>query len=125
MDKILLILTGGTICSFENDDSLSYNQGLFAAALIAAEKLGIETGFDTEEAIRHYNEMYLEDRGYIPISIKKPQMMCLDPTIGDLLSYVLFIFKSSYTYAKSLTILPNEQQISLSICFFYSLLPSN
>lgn len=78
------------ICSFENDDSLTYNQGLYAAALIAADKLGMDTGLDAEQAVKNYNDMFLEKEGYFPISVKKPFIMCLDPTVGDLLAYVLF-----------------------------------
>ncbi len=76
------------ICSFENDDVLAYNQGLYAAALVAADKMGIETGLDAELAIQRYNELFVEEKGYFPLSKKKPQALSLDPTVGDLLSYV-------------------------------------
>lgn len=76
------------ICSFEDDDVLTYNQGLYAAALVAAEKMGVETGLDAELAIRRYNELFLEEKGYFPLSKKKPQALSVDPTVGEVLSYV-------------------------------------
>lgn len=75
------------ICSFENDDVLTYNQGIYAAALVAADKMGIETGLDTKLAIQRYNELFIEEKGYFPLSKKKPRALSLDPTVGDLMAY--------------------------------------
>ena len=78
------------ICSFENDDCLTYNQGFFALALMALDKMEISHPYDTEKAIEEYNNLFLEKEGYFPMSRKKPFMVTLDPTVADVLSYIYF-----------------------------------
>lgn len=78
------------LCSFENDDVVSYNQGLFVVAIMAAKALGINIPFDEKEANKRYNELFNVEKGYFPLSMKKTQILSLDPTVGDLLAYFLF-----------------------------------
>ncbi|MBO5452785.1 MAG: hypothetical protein J6A69_02340 [Clostridia bacterium] len=88
--KTLAFRSWYDICSFENDDCLTYNQGFFVLALMALDKMEIEHPYDTEKAIEEYNNLFLEKEGYYPMSRKKPFMITLDPTIGDLLAYIYF-----------------------------------
>ena len=78
------------VCSFEEDDVISYNQGLLVVALEAVHRLGLKTSMLTDDALRVYRDLFLADKGYYPLSRKKPQVLCLDVFVGDVLSQILF-----------------------------------
>jgi hypothetical protein len=77
------------LCSFEADDVITYNQGLLAVALLAAESLGLNPSTPPERAIQQYRDLFLPDKGYYPMSRKKP-VVCMDALVGDLLAQILF-----------------------------------
>jgi len=77
------------LAAFEDNDVITYNQGLFAVALLSAEALGLKPSSSSDQAIRNYRSMYNEKGGYYPLSQQK-DLLSVDPLVGDLLSQVLF-----------------------------------
>ncbi len=77
------------ICAFEHDDVIAYNQGLLAVALKAAQELGLNPKTPFQKAEEAYNGLYIEDKGFFPLSLKK-RGLCVDALVGDLLSFLLF-----------------------------------
>lgn len=78
------------ICAYENDDCITYCQGLFAVALMALDKMGIPHPYNLKKAIKNYNDLFSEENGIFPMSRKKTDMVSLDATIGDVLAYIYF-----------------------------------
>lgn len=56
------------ILVFPARDVASYNQGLYVAAAIAANRLGVAKAADVESAARAYRRLYRPDLGYVPVS---------------------------------------------------------
>lgn len=77
------------ICAFENDDVITYNQGLFAVALRACEMCGLKPNIEWKAAQDKYNALFCREMGYFPLSDKK-HCLSADVLVGDLLSYLLF-----------------------------------
>jgi hypothetical protein len=80
----------GDVMAFEPDDVISYNQGLFALALLAARQMGLSTRSDPEKAIVHYRGLFNEKLGFYPISRKKNTILGPDPLVADLLGQLFF-----------------------------------
>ncbi|HNT66284.1 MAG TPA: hypothetical protein PKN04_10935 [bacterium] len=77
------------LCAFADDDVITYNQGLLACSLLAAEKLGLASGLSADQAIAVYQGLFLPEAGYFPLSRKK-NAVTVDALVGDLLAQVLF-----------------------------------
>lgn len=77
------------LVSFEDDDCIAYNQGLFAASLQAADVLGLSASTSVEDARAVYRGLYDEEKGFLPLSRRK-ELLCVDALAGDLLARLLF-----------------------------------
>ncbi len=77
------------VCAFEPDDVISYNQGLLAVALMAAQRLELSTRTQVDDAVRAYRQLFLQHKGYYPLSRKK-DAVCVDALVGDVLAQVLY-----------------------------------
>lgn len=77
------------LVSFEDDDCITYNQGLFAASLKAAEVLGLRPSTEFEDACAVYRRLYNSEEGFFPLSRRK-NLLCVDALAGDLLGKILF-----------------------------------
>lgn len=75
------------ICAFEWDDVLTYNQGLLAVAMRAAEEMGLTPPVRWQDAAEEYRKQF--NGTYFPLSRKK-QCLSLDVFIGDVLFFLLF-----------------------------------
>jgi len=75
--------------AFEEDDVITYNQGLLVVALMSAEALGLKPSVSTSLVIQNYQAMFNKKRGYFPLSQKK-DLLAVDPLVGDLLSQLYF-----------------------------------
>lgn len=80
----------GDVIAFEKDDVVTYNQGLFALALRAAQEMGLEVKSDPDKALANYRSMFNKALGFYPISLKKNTILGPDPVVPDLLSQVYF-----------------------------------
>jgi hypothetical protein len=58
------------ILLFTQRDVASYNQGLYAVAALAAQRMGLADPGDVELAARAYRRLYREDLGYMPVSLR-------------------------------------------------------
>jgi len=77
------------LCAFEEDDVVTYNQGLLAVALKAARALGLETATDPAAAQAAYRALFNTEHGFYPLSEQK-QFVCVDALVGDVLAQWLF-----------------------------------
>ncbi|MBE7043118.1 MAG: hypothetical protein E7399_06445 [Ruminococcaceae bacterium] len=75
------------ICAFEWDDVITYNQGLLAVAMRAAEEMGLTPPVKWQDAAEEYKKQF--NGTYFPLSRKK-QCLSLDVFIGDILFFLLF-----------------------------------
>ncbi|MEO7767696.1 MAG: hypothetical protein ABIS01_09730 [Ferruginibacter sp.] len=80
----------GDVIAFEKDDVITYNQGLFALALVAAKEMGLKYTTDPAKAIKNYREMFNPALGFYPISKKKNMILGPDPLVPDLLAQLYF-----------------------------------
>ena len=55
---------------FPTDDVSAYNQGLYAAAALAAARLGLADAAEAEAAVGFYRYLYRPGLGYLPFSLK-------------------------------------------------------
>ncbi|WP_460640412.1 hypothetical protein [Larkinella harenae] len=78
------------LCMFNDDDVITYNQGLLAVALHAAEELGLQPKTDWRQAAKAYQALYNADGGYFPLSEQKNTLVAVDALVGDLLHQLLF-----------------------------------
>ena len=76
-------------CSFEDDDTVTYNQSLLPLAMRAARDLGLEPVTTVEQALANYRSLYLPDGGFFPLSQQK-RILCVDALVGDTLSQIVF-----------------------------------
>lgn len=79
------------VMAFDPADSVTYNQGLFALALLAGE----EFGFAVPEGLRERAEanargLFREEDGFYPQSRMKTGVTGVDMMVPDLLSHLLF-----------------------------------
>jgi len=77
------------LVAFEEDDVISYNQGLLAVALMSAEALGLKSSVSSSMAISNYQTLFNKEKGYFPLSRQK-KLLVVDPLTGDLLSQLYF-----------------------------------
>jgi hypothetical protein len=77
------------VVAFEDDDVITYDQGLLAVALLSAEALGLHPSVSSAEAIQNYQAMFNQKSGYFPLSRDK-DLLAVDPLVGDLLAEVFF-----------------------------------
>ncbi|SEJ77776.1 hypothetical protein SAMN05192553_11278 [Cyclobacterium xiamenense] len=96
---------------FDEDDVLTYNQGLLAVALMAAEALGLEPKTTSTKAISNYQSMYKDEKGYFPLSRKK-DLLAVDVFTGDLLAQLYFgkaLLREESVHAHFQTIVANAK----------------
>lgn len=77
------------LVAFEEDDVVTYNQGLLAVALLAAEKMGLKKTTSANKAVEMYKNMFNKKGGYYPLSEKK-NLISVDAFAGDLLAQLFF-----------------------------------
>jgi len=77
------------IVAFEDNDPITYNQGLLVVALMVLKELDINTSIDPEEALEHYRAAFDDENGFYMLSAKK-KFYAADALIGDLMSIMLF-----------------------------------
>lgn len=75
--------------AFEEEDVISYNQGLLAVALMSAEALGLKSSVSSSIVIQNYQALFNKQKGYFPLSQKK-DLLAVDPLVGDVLSQLYF-----------------------------------
>ena len=75
--------------AFEEDDVISYNQGLLVVALMSAEALGLKPSVSSSVAMKNYQAMFNKKKGYFPLSQQK-DLLAVDPLVGDLLAQLYF-----------------------------------
>jgi len=76
--------------AFDTTDVISYNQGLLAVALNAAEKLGLKNQTTAKLAASKYKALYNAKLGFLPVSRMKDSILSPDVLVGDLLSQLYF-----------------------------------
>lgn len=74
------------LCAFSPEDTITYNQGLLALALLSARDCGLRPRTSPESAIARYREMFHDGR--FPLSREK-DLLSMDVLVGDLLAQVL------------------------------------
>lgn len=77
------------LCAHEDDDIVTYNQGLYAVAMHAAAEMGLADPSEYLRAREIYRGLFSKKEGVYPLSSKKMALV-VDPLVGDLLSYLLF-----------------------------------
>ncbi len=77
------------LIAFDEDDVISYNQGLLVVALMSAEALGLKPSVSPLQAEKNYQSLFDKEKGYFPLSRKKA-LLAVDPLVGDLLSQLYF-----------------------------------
>jgi len=77
------------LCAHTDTDAISYNQGLYAAAMHGAYKMGLATREEYLLAAQAYRSMFIPELGIYPVSREKVAL-CVDPLVGDLLHRLLF-----------------------------------
>ena len=70
------------ILLFLERDVASYNQGLYAVATLAAQKMGLAEPEEVESAARAYRRMYRSDLGYLPVSLHMDYRDTFEPDRG-------------------------------------------
>jgi len=78
------------LIAFDTTDVVTYNQGLYALAILGAKEMGLKTTSDPDKARRNYQLMYNTEQGFYPVSKKKNLIMGPDPLVPDLLSQLYF-----------------------------------
>jgi hypothetical protein len=76
------------LIAYEKDDALANNQGLFATALMCAEKMGIKPTVSIELARKNYENLFNPKIGALSMSLYKDSMLAADALMGDLLAQV-------------------------------------
>lgn len=77
----------GDVMAFDKDDVITYNQGLLAAALFMAEKMGLvlPENMNPRKAAENYRSLFNEELEFFPVSRKKNNLLTVDALAGDLL----------------------------------------
>ena len=76
------------LLAFDKDDTISNNQGLFVTALMCAQAMGIEPHVPVPQALKNYQDLYNPGLAAYPLSLKRTQILAVDPLMGDLLAQV-------------------------------------
>lgn len=79
------------VVAFDPEDTVTYNQGLFALALQAGDELGfaVPDGL-TDTAAAHYASLFRSQEGYFPQSRMKTGLTGVDMLVPEVLSFLLF-----------------------------------
>ena len=77
------------ILSFEKEDAISNNQGLFVVALMCAEKMGIKSKTPVSLALANYQQLFNAKTNAFPLSKQKDTVLAVDALMGDLLAQVI------------------------------------
>jgi len=80
----------GDVIAFDKDDVVTYNQGLLALVLSAAEEMKLKIKSDPGKALQEYQNMFNAELGFYPISRKKNTILGPDPLVPDLISQIYF-----------------------------------
>ncbi len=75
--------------SFEKEDAISNNQGLFVVALMCAEKMGIKSKTPVSLALANYQQLFNAKTNAFPLSKQKDTVLAVDALMGDLLAQVI------------------------------------
>jgi hypothetical protein len=78
----------GDVMAFEQDDVITYNQGLFSLALTMAKEMRLDVKSDPIQAKKNYQKMFNNALGFYPISLKKNNVLGPDPLVADVLSQI-------------------------------------
>ncbi len=79
------------VLPYEDDDPPASNQGFHCGALLAARELGFPvTDDDIERAVAGYRRMYNAREGFMPTSLKQPDLIGQDALYGEALTYAVF-----------------------------------
>ena len=79
------------VLPYEDDDPPASNQGFHCGALLAARELGFSvTVEDIERAVAGYRRMYNARGGFMPTSLKQPDLLGQDALYGEALTYAVF-----------------------------------
>ncbi|MEI8039246.1 MAG: hypothetical protein WCJ14_12725 [Verrucomicrobiota bacterium] len=76
------------LLAFDKDDTITNNQGLFVTALMCAQAMGIEPHVPVPQALKNYQDLYNPGLAAYPLSLKRNQILAVDPLMGDLLAQV-------------------------------------
>ena len=74
--------------AFDRDDAISNNQGLFVVALMCAQAMGIVPKVSIEQALGVYRNLFNASMNAYPMSLKRTDILAVDPLMGDLLAQV-------------------------------------
>ena len=77
------------LCAHTDTDVITYNQGLYAAAMHGAYEMGCATEEEYLLAAERYRGMFIKELGIYPVSREKVAL-CVDALVGDLLHRLLF-----------------------------------
>ncbi len=80
----------GDLMAFEKEDVISFNQGLFALALQAAQEMGLKISSNPEAAAEQYRRQFNQALGFVPISRLKNNVLGPDPLAPDLIAQIYF-----------------------------------
>jgi len=76
------------VIAFDRDDAISNNQGLFVVALMCAEAMDIVPKISIELALGVYRNLFNVALDAYPMSLKRTDILAVDPLMGDLLAQV-------------------------------------
>ncbi len=77
------------LCAHTDTDAITYNQGLYAAAMHGAYEMGLASEAEYKLAADRYRGLFIKELGIYPVSREKIAL-CVDALIGDLLHRLLF-----------------------------------
>jgi len=77
------------LCAHTETDVITYNQGLYAAAMHGAYEMGLATEEEYKLAAERYRGLFIKEHGVYPVSREKIAL-CVDALVGDLMHYLLF-----------------------------------
>lgn len=77
------------LCAHTETDNITYNQGLYAAAMHGACEMGLATENEYKLAAERYRSLFIKELGIYPVSREKVAL-CVDALVGDLMHYLLF-----------------------------------
>ncbi len=79
------------VLEYDHDDSPTSNQGFHCGALLAAKELGLDVSdLDIEKSIQGYRALFNRERGFMPTSRKKRDILGQDTLYGATLTYAVF-----------------------------------
>jgi hypothetical protein len=79
------------VLSYPEGDVPASNQGFHCGALMAAQELGLPVNDeDVERAIAAYQRIFNKNRGFMPTSLKQPDVLGQDTLYGATLTFAVF-----------------------------------